>query len=890
MVKPKSGGLARLPKEQRCSFLIGPVSSWFMPKTTDLWTHPNEAAKSYFGYGSIGCFCYGKIYHQPVQHSDNQPNNQISANLNRLIHIKEDNSRVACIRFLKKSPYPLVIVLTESGSLLLHDCVSSENLVHFKKSEVLTKLVGLTTSDDNNAEHGTKRAKFNVTQQINSCAWPDSKNAFLGVSLLKEKTCLLIWLKLKNIIELRSNPSQIDKNGIVEQCQKLELNLPQYSSPICLIESAMLDEQTCLVAVAMDDGLITVVNINFEKGQSNRVIKLVRHNDQICSMSIFAGNIKKFPLGLLASVSRNGLVLIWDIENEFYFADYQAVSDTGRSASHINWFALCFVPSAKHVYLAVSNSESGITMLELPENARSKIRLKDSRDKSKKQVLREQALRHNALIFNIEFDPITKTIITSSLDGNHIFWNVQQQELTNDSHHSIDAKPQFLYPAMLNNSRTHMLRHSPIREDLLGCALGKAGLRFYKIPENIVDCRFDMTSSYALIARRITKANLSPTSISWHPSHEYRLAIGTLEGKVFRADLTPRKATLLEAEHKPVITSKLSQKPIGASPKKESSVVNDIFEVEYQPLERNALEKSETTDKDDQSNRQLKTDGVYSLSWGPNPACPQDISKQAIYAVGSVSHRLFIYYNNKENSDKLNNYLDEFMDQSLPEAIGEASEVAWKSSMDLMALGTTNGKVIIVTYLDESHAGRSKNKLFKRLAVIQGPLGNTYVQCLSWHPTTDKDDHHYYYIATSANESPAFVFNLRETILVADVKSRLKIEQRGDEEEDQYSHDNAVNMLSAYLHKLDAHKKAITDIAWNPHEQSQLATCSFDRFSYVWSIDNSFMDAQIISKFSARDRLFTVEWSLVDTDLIFTSGHDSTIWAWRPTENRVKCE
>jgi len=900
-----------------------------MPDISDIWTPPkatchdleetvaelsevrltnndrdgNECDRlSYFAYGSIGCFCYGLIHHH--QSSSNCANRQqsgsqveqsdrMSAIATNLVDVKEDNSRVSCIRFLKTSPFPLVMVLTESGSFLIHNCLSNENLMHLKKSELISRFVEpLQVQQANNGEHCSKKPRFNVTQQINSCLWPNSKNAFLGISLLREKTNLVFWLKLRGFDGM-STPGSYpqSKPDFIESHHKIELDLPQYSNPICCMESLCLEDQVCLIATAMDDGLIVVVKVNFELGQGSRVIKLARHNDQICSMSLYPSRGNKFPLGLLASASRNGLVLVWDIENEFYFADYQASPDLGSKSSgpRINWFALSFVASkdSKTLELLVSNSDSSLTVLDLPENARSKIRLKDGREKQRKPA-NEQTLRHHALIFNIAFEPFTQTLMTSSLDGNHIFWSLKDQKSCKSTAgrkdgHSLEAKPLYLLSTMPNTSRTHMMRFSQIKEDLLGVALGRAGVKFYQVSERSNERRFDMSSSYSLLARRIAKASLSPTSISWHPSHEYRLALGTLEGKVLRLDLTPRKATFVEAKHRPILSSKLVN-PNQINKIESDQMEENLFDVEYRPVERESGDLDETQLTPD---HHLKTDGVYSLCWGPNPTFPQDLSRLAIYAVGSMSKRLYIY-DCKKDADNLSNYLDDFLDQSLPEAIGESSEVAWKSSLDLMALGTTTGKVLIVSYLEESHADRSRSRLFRRIAVIQGPLGTSYIQCLTWHPTTCVDDPYYHYIAASANESAAYIFNLKENLLVADVKTQLKIQ---DGDDNCLYADLTANVVSKPVHVLDAHKKSISDIAWNPHEPYQLATASFDRVCYVWSVEESDQsDARIISKFSARDRLFTVEWSLVDTDLILTSGHDSTIWAWRPSENPCKGE
>lgn len=861
--------MTNLPKEQRCQFLIGPMSTWFKPNTTDIWTQmktedeKEKASLSYFIYGSIGCFCFGEIYH----------NDRLSAAVKHLVDVKEDNSRIICVRFLKQSLYPLVMILSESGSLIIHDCLSNEYLIHFKKNELINRLV---PREETNSEHCNKKPKFNVTQQIKSCVWPNSNNAFLAITLPKRQTNLLFWLKLRDLTDGKHsqepNLPPISKSNIIESQERLNLDLPETFRQICCMESAMLNSQTCLVVAAFDRGLIIVVKVNFEQGQSSRIIKLACHDADVCSMALFVENTKRFPQGLLASVSRNGELLVWDIENEFYFADY--CLKTKFDESSVDWFSLSFIvhKNSKNINVVVSNIRNGLTTLRIPDNVRSKTRLREIKEtKPKKGTATEYSISHQKLIFNLAYDPISAILLTSSHDANHILWKCNECELPDKSATKegtfAEVKPQYMLPSMADNSRTHMLRHSQIRESLLGAALGKGGIVFYDIAKNTQNHRFDMSSSRLFIVRKILKESLCPTSLSWHPSHEYRLAIGTLEGKVLRADLTPKKATL-------VMTGP-AQKP--KSRAGDTHKTEDLFDVDYQPIDHQ---------EDDQPS---KTDGVYSLCWGPNPCCPQDISRTSIYAIGSISHRLFIYHTMKETSDCLTNYLDEFLDQSLPEAMGEASEVSWKPSMDLMALGTTTGKIIIVSYLDEAHSDRSKNQLFKKLAVIQEPLSGTYIQCLAWHPTTDIEDTYFYQIAASGNESPAYVFDLRENLLVADVKARLRIRDGNGFVE---CLDATTNVVSTYVFKLDSHKKAISDIVWNPHEPNQLATCSFDRECLVWSLDESAQEktAKVISRFLGRNRLFTLEWSLVDTDLIYTSGHDSTIWAWRPSENCAKID
>lgn len=877
MGKSKSHSLARLPRDQRCHFLIGPMSSWFMPNTSDLWTRPLSTLEglSYFVYGSLGCFCYGTIHRVlDKDHRDTHQASTISAIVRHLVDIKEDNSRISCIRFLKPSTIPIVMALTESGSFIIHNCIGDETLIHMRKTELISKLIDTPMNHDNSGEHHTKKTKLNNMQQINSFSWPNTTNVFLGVSLVDAKTNSVIWLKLKDLTTQNEPCQQITKSDFIESHLKFDLDSSKCYSPVCCMDSILIDQNSSLVALAMDHGSIQVIVVNFNANQPKRVINLDRHIDQVCSLSIAMPDKEKFPLGLLASVSRNGLTFIWDIERGYYFADYLAGG--GGANIPINWFSLRFLTDndTNTTTLGISNSDNSLTVLEVPKVTSVKKRLKNP-TKERPQRGAQPLMRHQALIFNVIFDPVSRITMTSSLDGNHILWT-NRRSISN----SLDLlEPRYLIPSLPNNSRVHMLRHSPIQENLLGLCLGKAGVRFYKITENLGHSRFDMSPGASLISRRLIKAAMCPTSLAWHPGNEYRVAIGTIEGKVLRVDLAPNRTSFIEAECRKTKSRK------GAEPMSVDriSAEDDLFGVDYQPV-------SHAAEDDDCSDKSLKTDGVYSICWGPNPTCPDDENRLAIYVVRSISHKLSIYYNiNRDASDRLTDYLDEFLDESLPEAIGEASEVAWKSTFDLMALGTTHGKVIIVEYLEESHADRSRNRLFRKLAVIKDSMGSTYIQCLVWHPTLDETDARYHHIACSANESPVFVFDIRQaredSKLATDVKTKLKIEDSVELSTLDIARGGGPLIITNFLYKLDAHKKPVSDIAWNPHNSNQIATCSFDRYCYVWYLDGTSESAKLCSKYSARDRLFSLDWSLVDDDLLYTSGHDSIVWAWRPSEN-----
>lgn len=1054
----KPSALAKLPKGQRCHFLLGPVSSWFMPNISDIWTQPpndgnevlddedpnklviccdqnlsiNDSGRtSFYAYGSFGCFCYGMIETCDNQNNvglddcdimnSNDRKNLYSVNINNLIDIKEDNSKVTCLRFNKTSLKPFVMVLTENGTLLIHDCLNSENIIHYKKNELVNKLIGdrINQNDETATlqlkEHqppSKKRARMTVVyQQINSFVWPHMKHAFLGISLLKEKTNLLIWIKIKDLTDARqaNGHYSINKTDLIESHEILNLNLEQnHISPICCMETSntISNDTNCIIAIAMDNGLIIVVNVNYSDGQSDRIIKLSRHNDQICSLSLYTGDIANYPMGLLASISRSGLALVWDIDSELCFADYHGSPQEGAANSKkdpkINWFSMSFIklPDLKRVHLAVSNSSSGISVLEIPEKVKStKVRLleigklnqkRTKNNRNNKQRAQEQkslfensndqSISHHALIFNLIFDPISSIISTCSLDGNHIIWSCKQQTGTttttikfnkNEDNsnrtqvsnvhnlmvHPAKLKAEYLIPTMHNNARTHAIRFNPIREELLALALGKAGLRFYSVPKNSMSRRFNMTTSHNLIVRQVSKANISPTSLAWNPGQEYRLAIGTNDGKVLRADLMPRKSNLVEAKREEFLEREV-KKPSSPSPLSSANCSKlfehdqgDLFDVEYRPVERieevnsntytkvtdaiavdaktSALHNQKVAIASECANSNAcraetdldkTTDAIYSLCWGPHPHEPSDLTRSAIYAVGITSHRLFIYYSKKENSEKLTDYMcgyerarqqsnhkQQQQSQSqlempemanLPEARDQATKVLWKSSMDLMSLGTISGKIIIVSYkaipknISDINDSNGSVGVFERLAVLEGGLlGNSYIQCLAWHPNADKESANYYYLACSSNESPILIYNLKSKCSLINLEQDDKLKQLIDND------NKAASCDIEPIFSLNAHKKAISDIAWNPHEPNQLASCSFDRNCFVWHLHDgqsssaesttlhSGLASSIVSKFSARDRLFTLEWHLDDEDLILTSGNDSTIWAWRPSEN-----
>lgn len=960
-MKTKSSESSRLPTDQRCQYLIGPVCSWFVPNVVDVWSQYKTKTLSdnsddddlfmdcetdlvivedtalnlsYFIYGAIGCFCVGEIHPKSVHEntsnetsSDSKPT--ISAVANKMIDIKDDNSRVSCVRFLNPCTYPLAMVLTETGSLVIHNCLTSKTLVHYKKSELINKLVGPTQTieDTPNDKRSSKKPRFDVTQQINSFCWPSATDVFIAVSLLKQKQNKIFWLKTLDVEQYVKGKASSDGNSIlktefIKTFEALDLKLPQTCSPVCIMESVLLaDGKTCLIALGMDDGLIVVAKLDLKDGkQMSRVVVLGdRHRDQICSMSFCVDNLSKFPLGVLASVSRNGLVLLWDIENEFYFADYMTITESRTPNVRVNWFAVKFITTKnaqakKHTSLLVSNCDSNLCVLDLPENTRSKVRLRDNRanNDSKQQHKQKQhddfVIKHHALIFDIAYDPLNEVILTTSLDTNHILWNCKQRTIPgkNGKRESmvIDVSPSYMFTSMPNNSRTHMLRHSPIREDWFAMTLGKAGIRYYQVTESVSTSKFVLSPSAAFVSRRIMKSNMSPVSIAWHPSHEYRSAVGTLEGKVLRVDLTPRKAAVVEA------TIDSRERVQFAQKTKTSS--GDPFGVEYQPMLRGSDDAGDILEHEidrSKTNGATQPDGVYSICWGPNPTCPRDITRLAIYAVKSASHRLVLLFNRKESADKLLNFFDEVSaeDMNLAEASSKATEIAWKPTMDLMALGTTEGKVIVATYETSHKSGERTHERFQRLAEIECPLGCTYVQCLAWHPTRDKFDTYYHYLAVSTKDTQnacAHIFDLKDVIISKLVSDGLQITDKSAIDQTDYisnirsaiGHDRLVN----FTHRLNGHTKPIADIQWNPHEPSQLATASFDKTCYVWNLTRkdaggfsqnqadglASVGAHPVARFLSRDRLFTVEWSLVDEDLVFTSGNDSTVWAWRPSENQ----
>lgn len=839
---------AEASRDQRYEFAIGPAISWFLPHSADIWsadTSNEDKQPAWFIYGARSCFCYGRIS------SENARNKVTKAGANRSIvaltdhieYIKNDNSRVISCKFCKKQTnYPYAFILTDNGNLTLYDCVNRTIILRFAKHEIINKVSEKSErTHDTNEQPSAKKFKFSI--HISSICWPDLNNAFLSVSMSKEETSLVVWLKIPDsIINSNSDP---DKNLI----EFVQLKTSVSCADIVCMETLLLKSANMVyIAVGFENGMINIIKLNKESGSCEDIIVLKKHSKPICSLSLWSPESEKheYSSGILASVSRCGLVLLWDLNNEYCFADLDL---NLKAVEKFNWFACRFyaLNDWQLPFLAVSNSSGGLVNLEMPKKIHP-----SKRPLNGKNVLGTEGLiKHRSLVFNVTFDLNSSILMTTSLDNNIIFWDCgQKEELSSNKKILSRIDPCYFLPTMPNNSRTHKIRFSPIANDHLATALGEAGLCFYRVPSERKEFRFHMTKGCSYVCYEIKRLKLTPTSIAWQPNHEYRLAVGTREGLVLRLDISNNGLVLQSLPHQ-------TKKPI-----KDGGDSNDFDALLSENDQKNATAKIEST-------------GVYSLCWGPNPL---DRQKTAIYSV--TSQKLAIYTADDEKfKENLRNLLDTKPEifSNIEEFCGMASEVSWKSDFDLMAFGATDGRVLIIKLIESKNQEDGDKYCFEKLVTIKDIF--TSIQALAWHPTTYNDSEYYYYLAVAPKE----IHNgLNGSCVLHLFDLRSKIPQNNSQEEmDAHVTDSDI--------KLVGHTSTIAEISWSPHQENHLCSCSFDARNIVWSIDVDSRTHRILSQFVARDRLFTAEWSTVDNDLILTSGRDSTLIAWRPSENMVDC-
>lgn len=159
------------------------------------------------------------------------------------------------------------------------------------------------------------------------------------------------------------------------------------------------------------------------------------HLDDICSLAFSYQANSLYRQGLLASVSRNGILKIWCsatyteiIEYRIKTAKEDNNNNKGReNKSGGNWFATIFLPKVsaniKNVAyeVLISSGQGQLFRVTVPEKVlSSKLRLIEANKFSKGNV------QHSSVIFSMSTDIQHNRLVTMSLDSKLIVWCLEK--------------------------------------------------------------------------------------------------------------------------------------------------------------------------------------------------------------------------------------------------------------------------------------------------------------------------------------------------------------------------------------------------------------------------------------------------------------------------------
>ncbi|XP_050440258.1 gem-associated protein 5-like isoform X2 [Adelges cooleyi] len=234
---------------------------------------------------------------------------------------------------------------------------------------------------------------------------------------------------------------------------------------------------------------------------------------------------------------------------------------------------------------------------------------------------------------------------------------------------------------------------------------------------------------------------------------------------------------------------------------------------------------------------------IYRLCWAPPP--DTDITHENKYSLYAVGNGQILIYNEMSLWKDPHN-LKEFasfnhIEDKLVTPV-KRIEMAWKPSYDTVAIGNSNGSIYLLD-------GRT----LKLKHVVLGH--DQSVECIIWHPT---------HVTCDFSEESKF------KNYFASCSHSIKVHKL---EED------GTPVLVA---EFNGHKEKINELAWSPHRNLLLLSCSNDFTAKIWDVQK----CALIGVYSKH--LCTVlcgMFSPLDSDIVFTGSADHSIHSWRVSKD-----
>ncbi|CAL4200563.1 unnamed protein product, partial [Meganyctiphanes norvegica] len=242
---------------------------------------------------------------------------------------------------------------------------------------------------------------------------------------------------------------------------------------------------------------------------------------------------------------------------------------------------------------------------------------------------------------------------------------------------------------------------------------------------------------------------------------------------------------------------------------------------------------------------------VYKVEWGP-PVCPDRLGftdSWCAYSFGD--HQIMARTTEDSMADpvKLSSLVGEDEDGNSIMLKG-ITEFSFSPDYQFIAIGAQDGQAQIFRCSDM--------KLMVKIEVARKAI-----QHLLWQPPSGSDFP--YVLALGSCESKICLFNLDKYLSMKEISNESVI-------------------LSASL-ELDGHESRVVWLAWSPHKDGVLASASYDHTIQLWDTNTG----EAICNYGGHAyRVFRVEFSPSDPDLMYSFAEENSVHMWRPSEQKCK--
>ncbi|XP_045601247.2 gem-associated protein 5 isoform X1 [Procambarus clarkii] len=238
---------------------------------------------------------------------------------------------------------------------------------------------------------------------------------------------------------------------------------------------------------------------------------------------------------------------------------------------------------------------------------------------------------------------------------------------------------------------------------------------------------------------------------------------------------------------------------------------------------------------------------VYKVEWGP-PVCSQQTGLTDDWCAYSFGDREIVIRTSSDPMADPVHLLKLIPESDSGKIPKDITEFSFSPDYKYLAIGSQDGQVRIYQSCDL--------KLMVTLVVVRKA-----VQHLLWQPATDSGIP--YILAVGSSENKIQIFHLEK---------RLKGEEVG-------------SIVTQASQELCGHEARVVWLAWSPHKDGLLASASYDHTVQLWDTKTG---EPVVNYGGHSTRVFRVEFSPTDPDLLYSFAEENNVHSWRPSKLNCK--